>query len=90
MLNTFIKGSNMSKREINIRRSCDEINAIADLLIENLSCNYKALGKILKKTSHRIKRTTWRVNTKTQTKVIFKGDKTITTSGCDVTIIPYY
>ena len=53
----------MSKRKNNIRKACDDISALGVLLmIKTGKVNYPAIGEILIKTAHRIKRTTWRGN----------------------------
>lgn len=78
----------MSKRKINIRKSCDEIDAIAELLILNLACNYNGMGRLLKKISHRIKRTTWRGR---ETKIFIQKPSTTNMEvKLDVEQIPYY
>ena len=51
----------MSRRKENIRKACDDISALGVLLmIKTGKVNYPAIGEILIKTAHRIKRTTWR------------------------------
>lgn len=82
-------GVEMKRRNENIRKSCDEINKIADFIMSDDFKGRMTIGVILKIIAHRIKRTTWRGDTKTKW-VMPKGEKTITTSGIDVSTIPYY
>lgn len=68
----------MQRRNKNIRKACDEIASIIE------DCSWllpRYVVSDIKILTHRIKRTTWRGNTKT--------NKT-TTAKIDVSTIPYY
>ena len=88
----------MTRRNENVRRACDEIDTIAKLMTMNGTCNYSALSRYLKKISHRIKRTTWRGESKSQWSkdwAKYNNAKRIntnqtTTANIDVSTIPYY
>lgn len=60
----------MSRVYKNIRKTCDDISTIGNYLtMDDLIVQPKVLGKLLKNYAHKIKRTTWRGNTKKSIKL---------------------
>lgn len=51
----------MTRRNKNIRKSCDDLQGIAKLLMTSKGkVNYKLAGEMIYTIAHKIKRTTWR------------------------------
>jgi hypothetical protein len=86
----------MQRRNKNIRKACDDLKAIAKLLMTKTGkVNNKVAGEIIYSISHRIKRTTWRGQGKELNTIYIDLSKHLntnqtTTAKVDVSTIPYY
>lgn len=94
----------MTRRNKNIRKSCDDLQGIAKLLMTSKGkVNYKLAGEMIYTIAHKIKRTTWRGKenkyiANKNIKCFFVDNDTYkrintnqtTTANVDVSTIPYY